>query len=73
MGERPRPALVLGRTKEAAARRKGLCAEEEGWSLQAGVRIAGHDREGVEKLCRYLLRPPFAEERLGRMADGRVT
>jgi hypothetical protein len=26
----------------------------------------------VERLCRYVLRPPFAQERLRRRADGRV-
>jgi hypothetical protein len=47
-------------------------ASGDGWSLQAGVRIRAGDRVGLEKLCRYVLRPPFAEERLERLADGRV-
>ncbi len=44
----------------------------DGWSLQAGVRIRGGDRIGLERLCKYVLRPPFAGERLTRLADGRV-
>jgi hypothetical protein len=27
---------------------------------------------GVERLCRYVLRPPFAQERLRRRGDGRI-
>ncbi|HKX06519.1 MAG TPA: transposase [Methylomirabilota bacterium] len=34
--------------------------------------MGAHDRAGVERLCRYILRPPFAQERLRLRADGRV-
>ena len=34
--------------------------------------MAGHDRKRLEHLCRYLLRPPVAQERLRLLADGRV-
>jgi hypothetical protein len=30
------------------------------------------DRAGLERLCRYLLRPPLAQERLTMLPDGRV-
>ncbi len=33
--------------------------------------MSAADRAGVERLCRYVLRPPFAQERL-RRRDGRV-
>ncbi len=42
------------------------------WSLNAMVRIRGWDREGVERLCRYVLRPPVAEDRLERLSDGNI-
>jgi hypothetical protein len=35
-----------------------------GFSLDASVRIAGHDHAGRERLLRYCARPPFALERL---------
>jgi len=35
-----------------------------GFSLDAAVRIEGHDRAGLERLLRYCSRPPFA---LGRL------
>jgi hypothetical protein len=44
----------------------------EGFSLHAGVRIHEHDREGLERLCRYAVRPPFALHRLSRGEDGRI-
>jgi hypothetical protein len=36
----------------------------DGFSLHAGVRLHARDREGRLRLCRYLLRPPLALERL---------
>ena len=44
----------------------------DGFSLHAGVRIHGNDREGLERLCRYVLRPPFAVQRLSQGEDGRL-
>ena len=44
----------------------------DGFSLHAGVRIHEHDREGLEKLCRYAVRPPFALHRLSEGPDGRL-
>jgi hypothetical protein len=35
-----------------------------GFSLDASVRIAGHDHAGRGRLLRYCARPPFALERL---------
>jgi hypothetical protein len=47
-------------------------AHLEGFDLHANVWVSAHDRAGVERLCRYVLRPPFAQERLRRRGDGRV-
>ena len=49
-----------------------LCAEVDGFSLHAAVRIAADDRDRLEHLCRYVARPPFAAERLSLAPDGRV-
>jgi hypothetical protein len=43
-----------------------------GFNLHAGLRIPAHDRGRLEKLCRYVLRPPLAEERLSFTKDGNV-
>ena len=47
-------------------------AHLEGFDLQANVWVSAHDRAGLERLARYVLRPPFAQERLRLRSDGRV-
>jgi Putative transposase len=37
-----------------------------------GSGVAADNREGLEQLARYVLRPPIAQDRLTRTADGRV-
>ena len=48
------------------------CAVREGFNLHAAVRIPPRDREGLERLCRYVNRPALAKGRLERRADGAV-
>jgi hypothetical protein len=43
-----------------------------GFDVHAGASIDGRDRPRVERLCRYLGRPPIAQDRLERLADGKV-
>ena len=47
-------------------------AHLEGFDLHANVWVGAPDRAGLERVCRYILRPPFAQERLRRRSDGRV-
>ena len=47
-------------------------AHLEGFDLHANVWVGAHDRAGLERVCRYVLRPPFAQERLRRRSDGRI-
>ena len=49
-----------------------LCASENGYSLHAGTAIAEHDRDALERLCRYGLRAPFSVERFSLRPDGKV-
>ena len=49
-----------------------LCADCDGFSLHAGVRVAAGDRRRVEHLLRYAGRPAIAESRLSLLPDGRV-
>ena len=44
----------------------------DGFSLHAGVRVHANDRQGLERLCRYVVRPPFALHRLSVGEDGRL-
>ena len=41
-------------------------AHLDGFDLHANVWVAANDRAGLERLCRYVQRPPFAQERGGR-------
>ena len=47
-------------------------ARAGGFSLHAGVDIAPNEREKLERLCRYVSRPPVASERLALTASGQV-
>ncbi len=52
--------------------RKELHAHVEGFDLHAAVSIAATDRDGRERLCRYLLRPAVAQDRLELLDDDSV-
>jgi len=62
----------LGRGSETGGeyRRGKLCADCDGFSLHAGVRIPECCPERLEKLCRYAARPPVVHQRLSLSKDG---
>ena len=47
-------------------------AHLDGFDLHSNVHVAANNRDGLEQLARYVLRPPIAQDRLTRTADGRV-
>ena len=51
---------------------KQLCAELEGFSLHAAVRIEAGQTSRLEHLCRYITRPALSNKRLSLTPDGRV-
>ncbi len=64
---------IVDQAKATALYRPGeLCAQLGGFSLHARVRVAACARLRLEKLCRYVARPPIAQERLSLIPDGRV-
>jgi hypothetical protein len=58
--------------EDAGLRGKPLCASVEGFSLHAAQAVAPQDREALERLLRYGLRAPFAQQRLSLREDGKV-
>lgn len=44
-----------------------------GFNLHAKRRVSAHDRKGLERLCRYILRPPIANDRLSRLSNGKIS
>ena len=70
-GKKVRRVQVLGGTEFALPAR---CASYDGYNLHANVSLSANDRAGLERLCRYVLRPPLAQGRIERItgADGRT-
>jgi hypothetical protein len=74
----PRAGQKLFTLQTVAPRLQGLEAEPNGaaraggFSLHAGVDIAPDERAKLERLCRYVSRPPVASERLALTASGQV-
>jgi hypothetical protein len=52
--------------------RQPLCADIDGFSLHAAVRVEAHDRKRLEQLCRYITRPALSDERVQLNAAGQV-
>ncbi len=48
------------------------CAAAMGFTLHADVAVPARDRRRLERLCRYVARPPVATDRLQRLPDGRL-
>ncbi len=52
---------------------RGPCqAHLEGFDLHAAITVAAHDRAALERLSRYVLRPPAAQDRLALTPEGQV-
>jgi len=49
-----------------------LKARVDGFDLECTTVVSGDDRERLEQLCKYVLRPPLADRRLRLLDDGRV-
>jgi len=66
--------LRIGRGPSAAsaALTGKQCATVEGFNVHAAVRVGANDRQGLERLARYLSRPPIANNRLEQLPDGRL-
>jgi hypothetical protein len=47
-------------------------AEVMGFNVHAALALDGRDRAKVERVCRYLGRPPIAQERLTELPNGRL-
>jgi hypothetical protein len=77
-GERagkPTLRLVVSQNPSAKATTAGddePVAEVRGVNVHAKQKVDGRDRAQLERLCRYITRPPLAQERLTRRADGRL-
>jgi len=67
LGDRVEPADEDGTQKPPPR-----CVREGGMSLHADVAVPARDRKRLERLCRYVARPPIAIDRLEALPDGRL-
>ena len=68
-GRRARRIQLLGgRPHQLPAR----CATCDGYTVHAGVAMGPRNRRGLERLCRYIARPPLARDRVEEQEDGTV-
>jgi hypothetical protein len=63
--------IVLDPDAPAVAKGK-LCALHAGFNLHGATRAAANDKQGRVTLCKYILRPPLANDRLKILDDGLV-
>jgi len=68
----PVDRLVDGSPEQSGDDPQRLCAAEGGFNLHAEVRVRARDASARERLFRYLLRPPLANDALSLLPDGRV-
>ncbi len=71
---RPQRALPLGGPEQSVLRplQQELCTTAGGFSLHVARTVEPHDRDGLERLCRYGLRAPFSQQRLSVLPNGKV-
>lgn len=63
---------VRGAPEAPPRERGGLWGWDDYYDLHAGLPIREEDRQGLERLIRYIARPPLSLKRLTEMDDGRL-
>lgn len=57
---------------ETKAASSGRPRPPHGFDIHASTRVSAADRGGLERMCRYLLRPPLSNDRVKIQGNGRV-
>ena len=68
--EGPRPLSFVAKTELVVE--GALVAKKDGFTVHAATCVGADDAGGRERLLRYILRPPFAQERVQKTAEGLV-
>jgi Putative transposase len=63
---------LRGAPPRDAAARQPLCADIDGFSLHAAVRVEAHERKRLEQLCLYITRPALSDERVQLNTAGQL-
>jgi hypothetical protein len=72
LGDRVDPVESGETGVEAISGAPPRCVRQGGMSLHADVAVPARDRRRLERLCRYMARPPLAVDRLEAVGDGRL-
>ncbi|MAE69653.1 MAG: hypothetical protein CME06_04185, partial [Gemmatimonadetes bacterium] len=72
LGDRVEPIGEEVDGVEPGARVPPRCVRQGGMSLHADVAVPARDRKRLERLCRYVARPPLALDRLEELPDRRL-
>ncbi len=71
-GEQAGQRTLKLRDVSAPTSANGRLRPGHGFDIHAGVRIRANDRKGLERLARYIGRPPISDDRLSRDSNGYV-
>jgi hypothetical protein len=71
-GQRSLRLVSLPVQPPRSPRRQGLVAEVRGVNIHAETVVDGRDRKRLQRLCRYVARPPLCQDRLESLSDGRL-
>jgi hypothetical protein len=63
---------LRGAMPRESAALQPLCADIDGFSLHAAVRVEAYNRKRLEQLCRYITRPALSDERVQLNGAGQV-
>lgn len=73
VGERAGELVMRIREEAVQVKPRGnKCADADGFNIHAATTVAARNRDRLEQLCRYVLRPAICNARLERLSDGRV-
>lgn len=70
LDDEPRPKRNTGEKRKKQL--PHLCADSEGFNLHAATTVKASARAQLERLCRYVARPPIPEDRLTMLEDGTI-
>jgi hypothetical protein len=67
-----KPVRIVLDPDDRPVAKGNLCSQHAGFNLHAATRVAANDKTGRETLCKYILRPPLANDRLKILDNGDV-
>ena len=70
--QKHKPVRIVLDPDDRPVAKGNLCSQAHGFNLHAATKVAANDKQGRVSLCKYILRPPLANDRLKILDDGNV-